>query len=125
MINNIAINAIRYVFVDFVADLLYWPIWWYSKGLVNTAKFCLNKAKDWQEKLALLVWIKNIFRPMFGQYDWESRLISFVIRVIQIIFRLILFLVAIIFLVLVFLFYFILPIVIGLEIYNNFWSLFY
>jgi hypothetical protein len=37
--------------------------------------------------LALFVWIKNIFTPMYGQYDWQGRLISLFMRIVQIIFR--------------------------------------
>ena len=37
--------------------------------------------------LAIKVWIKNIFVPMFGMHDWQSRIISFFMRVVQIIGR--------------------------------------
>jgi len=34
-----------------------------------------------------MVWIKNIFTPMYGQTDWQGKLISFFMRLFQIIFR--------------------------------------
>jgi hypothetical protein len=37
--------------------------------------------------LSLGVWLKNIFVPMYGQRDWESRLISVFMRSVQIVFR--------------------------------------
>ena len=37
--------------------------------------------------LALGVWIKNIFVPMFGQRDWQSRLISVFMRIVNIVGR--------------------------------------
>lgn len=37
--------------------------------------------------LNIAVWIKNIFVPMFGQRDWQSRLISIFMRTVQIIGR--------------------------------------
>lgn len=36
---------------------------------------------------AVGVWVRNIFTPMFGQYDWQSRMVSFIVRVGNIIVR--------------------------------------
>jgi len=72
---------------DILRDILYFPVWWYSRGL----KFLLLKLADIlddkQRGLALFVWIKNIFKPMYGQYDWAGILISFFMRLVQIIIR--------------------------------------
>jgi hypothetical protein len=38
-------------------------------------------------RLGLKIWIKNIFKPMFGQYDIPGKLISFFMRIFQIIVR--------------------------------------
>lgn len=77
------------ILTDILRDILYFPVWWYSRGL----KFLLLKLADIladkERELALFVWIKNIFRPMYGQYDWAGILISFFIRLVQIIIRLI------------------------------------
>jgi hypothetical protein len=66
---------------------LYFPLWWYSAGLRNfllgLAGFWINRARG----LAILVWIKNIHKPMYGQSDWQGRLISFLMRLVQIIAR--------------------------------------
>lgn len=70
-----------------VGELLYFPIWWYSVGLSRLAR---NLYKFWrgQEKsLGFSVWLKNIFVPMYGQHDWTGRLISFLVRLVQIIVR--------------------------------------
>ena len=50
------------------------------KGLINFLKY--------REKgLALRVWVKNFWKPMYGQHDWQGRLISIFMRLVQIIFR--------------------------------------
>lgn len=67
--------------------VIYFPFWWYSFGFVRFLGSLGQFLKRKQEELALLVWIKNIFRPMYGQSDILGRLISFFIRIIQIIFR--------------------------------------
>jgi hypothetical protein len=67
--------------------VFYFPFWWYSVGFFRflgaSWRFLSNK----QESLALFVWLKNIFRPMYGQEDLTGRLVSFFMRGFQIIFR--------------------------------------
>lgn len=70
-----------------IFTFLYFPLWWYSLGFFNFLKriyfFWLERAYA----LGVWVWLKNIFVPMYGQSDTAGRLISFGIRVVQIIFR--------------------------------------
>jgi len=79
------------IFLNILKDIFFFPFWWYSFGLIKIAKglavFVANKGKS----LGLLVWIKNIFVPMYGQRDWQGKIISFFIRLVQIIFRTIFF----------------------------------
>lgn len=77
------------LFLDAMVDIVYFPIWWYTKGLVFFANKVLNLFRAGNENLAPGVWLKNIFVPMYGQYDWQGRLISFLVRLVQIIFRVI------------------------------------
>ena len=72
---------------DLIRDIIYFPAWWYSQGLLQFVLILKNFLVSKQKSLALLVWIKNIFRPMYGQYDWQGMLISFFMRVFQIIVR--------------------------------------
>jgi|SRR3989338_9977544 len=84
--NSIIIYSLK-ILAEIFQDFLYFPLWWYSRGLVNlligVKKFLIYK----QKYLALLVWIKNIFKPMYAQYDWQGKLISFFMRAAQIIYR--------------------------------------
>ncbi len=72
---------------DLIIEILYFPIWWYSLGLWNITKTQLRFLRNQEKSLALLVWIKNIFKPMYSQYDITSLVISFFIRTIQIFIR--------------------------------------
>lgn len=56
-------------------------------GLFLVVKKNLEFLRDKQKSLGILIWIKNIFRPMYGQTDWQGRLISLFVRIVQIIFR--------------------------------------
>lgn len=72
---------------EFKVALLDWPRWWYGAGLKQEFRNYLRRLEYLNRRLAVMVWLKNIFRPMFGQKDWEGRLISFGIRLVQIVVR--------------------------------------
>jgi len=78
-------------------DIVYFPLWWYISGLRRTALGVWNFWVRKQKALGLFIWLKNIFTPMYGQRDFFGKLISFVMRLVQIIFRGVLMLVYFIF----------------------------
>jgi hypothetical protein len=63
------------------------PVWWYSRGLLNLVEGLIRFLGDHLKRTALLVWVKNFFKPMYGQYDWAGILISLIVRLFQIIIR--------------------------------------
>lgn len=75
------------ILIDLLKDTVYFPIWWYSRGLFLLLKKLKQFIIDRERGLALFIWIKNIFRPMYSQHDWAGLFISFFVRVFQIIFR--------------------------------------
>lgn len=85
-INNFAVYGVK-IFTDVIKDILYFPFWWYSRGTLEVARGLFNFLATREKSLALFIWIKNIHRPMYGQSDWQGMLISFFMRLIQIIFR--------------------------------------
>jgi hypothetical protein len=74
-----------------VLDALYFPLWWYSRGLYICLRALLNFCDQWWRALAVALWLKYLFVPMYGQRDFFGRLISFMMRVLQIVFRMMLF----------------------------------
>lgn len=84
--NNFAMYGTK-IFIELVGDIIFFPLWWYSRGLVMMSRGLLRFLTDRQRSLALLVWIKNIHRPMYGQRDWVGILISFLMRLFQVIIR--------------------------------------
>lgn len=80
-------SAGKAVFGDVLGRVAYAPVFWYTRGAIDAALFCLRLiARRWKT-LGLGVWITNIFVPMFGQHDIAGKLISFFMRVVQIIGR--------------------------------------
>ena len=68
-------------------DLFVFPLWWYTGGFLGLLGALKEFLSDSEKSLAFFVWAKNIFVPMYGQSDWQGKIISLFIRIIQIIFR--------------------------------------
>lgn len=81
--------AFKYFFIDLFGDIIRWPIWWYTRGLVLVLKKSGESIGHYYSAIGLGVWIKNLFVPMYGLRDWQGRLISFFVRIVQIVFRII------------------------------------
>ncbi len=94
--SNIIFSTIKYVFKDILLDILRFPIWWYTAGVKRAWKFFIRQSKVGLQAVALKIWFKNLFRPMFGDYSRSGRLISFFVRLVEIFFRTIVFLIWII-----------------------------
>jgi hypothetical protein len=75
------------ILLDLFKDVVFFPFWWYSIGLFRTAKKLIAFIADKEKSLAIFIWLKNLFTPMYGQRDWQGKIISFFIRLVQIIFR--------------------------------------
>lgn len=74
-------------FTGLVADVVGFLPWWYTRGLRRMALYCLGSIESTARSFGVSVWLQNLFVPMYGMYDWQSRIISFVVRFFQLIFR--------------------------------------
>lgn len=106
------ILVLQRICLDALIDVVYFPIWWYTGGIKFMVSKCLDIIKGGNESLAPGLWLKNIFVPMFGQWDFQGRLISFFMRLVQVVARSIALLVWIAFAWGLFLFWLVLPIII-------------
>ncbi len=109
LVQGFAVSFVKYSVIGLIKHFLYWPLWWYSGGLFSALKGTGRRIVNTWKGLGLGVWLNNIFRPMYGQYDFASRLISFFMRLVQIIFRMVIMVVLTIFFIILFLFYLVLP----------------
>lgn len=80
-------SSIRFFFKDFLGDFVAFPLWWYSRGTVRVIQFILEHAGRMAQTLSLKIWVKNLFVPMYAQYDIAGRIISFVLRIVVLIYR--------------------------------------
>jgi hypothetical protein len=109
----------KFVAVDLVGSVLYFPVWWYSGGAVRAARFCGGVVAGVARGLGCSVWIKNLFVPMFGQRDIASRIISFFMRLVTIIFYSVLLLILSVVMLAVFLLWLIAPLFVVFEFGNQ------
>lgn len=83
-------KILKIILLDFIVyGILYFPVWWYSKGLYKALLKCFKIFLDAWEGLGLSIHIKYIFKPMYGQRDVAGILISFFMRLIMLIFKLV------------------------------------
>jgi hypothetical protein len=74
-------------FLDTIWEVLYFPIWWYSRGLKKTALFCWQRVDDGWRILALSILLKSFFKPMYGQRGWDACVLSLATHFLQLLWR--------------------------------------
>ncbi|MFA5413842.1 MAG: hypothetical protein WC348_04920 [Patescibacteria group bacterium] len=119
MVQKVTSGLIRDVFLDIIREILYFPIWWYTKGLAMAANFSWQRIKNMEVRLGVKVWVVNIFKPMFGQRDIAGVLISFFMRIFQIIGRMLVLILWTVIMILVFFVWIVLPLFVVLGIILN------
>lgn len=104
-------NTFKLFTWDLAANLGYWPIWWYGPGLADFFKLIINRITAAWHNRALDILLKNWFKPMYAQTDWQGRILSFFFRTLIIIWRMTFFIIwALILLVGLVLWFIIIPI---------------
>lgn len=63
-----------------LGDLVTFPWWWYTHGLVRVVRWAQRTIRGWERVVGLRLWARSLFVPMFGQTDWQGRLVSFGMR---------------------------------------------
>lgn len=112
MSDHILKSSFKYIVVEILWDIIYFPVWWYTKGIKRIFLYCINSAKlHVTRRLALGVWLKNMFTPMFGDYTKEGRIISFFMRFFVLIWKLIATVLWLIVLLILFLLWIIFPLI--------------
>ncbi|MBU1137170.1 hypothetical protein KKD72_02260 [Patescibacteria group bacterium] len=79
------------LFLDALWAVLYFPVWWYGRGLKDTAIFCWKKTRNGWRALAISILLINFFKPMYGQSDFLARVLSIITHLVQVLGRLALF----------------------------------
>ena len=111
---------LKYILKHLILDTLYFPIWWYSRGLLKVLQWSKQSLKDVERIAALKIWLKSMGKPMFQDYTREGRIISFFMRVVLLIFKLLMMILWSIFLGILIVIWIILPPLIIWLLLKNF-----
>lgn len=121
---NIGFLTLKFIALDVVGDIVYWPVWWYTRGLKKLILYIYNEVAYFENRIGLHMWLKNLFKPMYGQYDWQGRLISFFMRFCVLIYKLVKFIIWIFILfIILFIWVLVLPFCLY-QIIFKFWQFF-
>lgn len=104
------ILILQRMFLQFFLGMVYFPVWWYTLGLQQIGLACYHLFQEGNYNLSPGLWLKNIFVPMFGQSDWQGRIMSFFMRLVNVIGRGIALFVWLVFVLILFIFWIIFPI---------------
>lgn len=61
-------------------EIAWWPAWWYGHGFLRVSQWAIRQIREQEIRLGVSLWWRNLFTPMYGQYDWQGRIISFIVR---------------------------------------------
>lgn len=106
---NLFFHTLKLFTWDIAMSLGYWPVWWYSRGLLEFGQYIKKHIRRAWQGQALGILFKNWFKPMYAQWDWQGRIISFFFRTLMIGWRLLFFTVWLIWLFLLFVVWLIIP----------------
>ncbi len=101
--------SLKYIAIELIGNILYWPIWWYTKGFYQLLINIYTSIVEEEKRFGIKIWLVNLFNPMYAQYDWQGRIISFFMRLVMLIFKIILFLVWLLLMILVVIGWLVLP----------------
>ena len=87
MERSVFIQSIRYIAIDIFGSFIYYPLWWYSVGLKLPAQKFGQNLVFRSHALGLGIQISNLFRPMYADYTFAGRLISFFMRIVLLAYR--------------------------------------
>ncbi len=127
MAESLATNATRFIFREFVVDVLFFPAWWYGKGFIRVGRFTLTRIAEFtnRSRWSPKVWFQNIFVPMYGDYSRSGRAISFAVRAVVALALTVVLVVAVVAYLALFILYLVLPIAVVYfllhEIFNLPW----
>lgn len=94
---------------DVLLDALSTSVWWYTEGLSNVLRFFARNAQYGANVIGIGIWMKNLFKPMYGERSWQGRIVSFFMRFIVLVWDTIIYIILLLFLVLFVAFWIALP----------------
>ncbi len=64
-------------------EVFYFPLWWYGRGVKFIFLQAHTMIRFGSDLFSPALWWRYLFVPMYGQYNWQGRVISFIMRFVQ------------------------------------------
>lgn len=72
-----------FIVKDIIWNVVYFPLWWYTRGLLRILQMIKREIGGVARMLHLPTLFKYLLKPMYGYTDIVSRIISFYVRIVQ------------------------------------------
>lgn len=76
----LALQQIGQLLLEFLLDIVRFPVWWYTGGLKLVARWCWRSFELARWRVSLGKFLRSFFIPMYGDYTWQGRAISLFLR---------------------------------------------
>jgi hypothetical protein len=76
-------ETLRFVLVDIIIQILYFPVWWYTEGTLKIVRSVVTQVQALGRSLGLKILFQFLLKPMYGQADIAGRIISFFVRIVH------------------------------------------
>ena len=86
---TLALKQTTDLILEFLLDVVRFPWWWYSGGLRKVIDKCWRAFSATRARVALGVFAKYLFKPMYQDYTWQGRAISFFMRLFLLLVKLV------------------------------------
>lgn len=124
MSNVIGMNQVgsiaKYIFGEVLWDFVYAPVWWYSRGFLRLLVSCKKMLVAFEHDVGLGMWLKVFWKPMYGQHDITGKAVSFFMRLVVLVYRLVRILVYLVFLLVLIALWLAAPIVVVWQLVAQF-----
>jgi len=79
---------------EFLFDVVRFPWWWYGGGLKLVVAKCWRGFGATRARVGLGIFVKYLFKPMYQDYTWQGRIISFFMRLVLLVAKLVRYVIA-------------------------------
>lgn len=80
MVENNFLLFLKNSIYELFSDIIFFPKWLFFEGTKRTIRNARRWIEWYSQKYAIAILVKNIGQPMYGQDDWQGRIISFFVR---------------------------------------------
>ncbi len=83
----LALQQIGQLALEFLLDIVRFPVWWYAGGLKLVALWCWRSYEATRWSVSLGKFMRHFFAPMYGDYTFSGRAVSLLMRTVLVVWK--------------------------------------